>query len=221
MSEFQSAMDRIMARQREMTPEQIEAWNVHTREREAEEERRVQRQIAENIAITLRQMELPIKDLELAKSGQVKETEATRALAEGVTIVVLSGAPGCGKTTAAVCWLYDGATSQRSIGGIFVSAAKLSRWARYNEKEMDRLLETRRLVIDDLGAEYLDEKGAYMSLLDEVVNERYANKRTTVLTTNLDAAAFKLRYGERIADRIRESGKFVSVGGASMRRKAT
>lgn len=174
---------------------------------------------------------LPAKDVSLIRSAALQDTQATLALKDPETLTVLSGGPGCGKTTAAATWLWtqlaDRANWQGTsydatfYGGkmLFITAAKLSRWGRYDDEKMDKLLTCQRLVIDDLGAEYLDEKGAYLSLLDEVINERYANKRLTVLTTNLDAEKFKARYGERIADRVRESGKFVSVGAASMRRK--
>jgi DNA replication protein DnaC len=103
---------------------------------------------------------------------------------------------------------------------MFLSSARLSRWPKYDDGAMGRLLQTGRLVVDDMGVEFIDERGAYQSLLDEVINDRYANRRPTLLTTNLDAESFKARYGERIADRIRECGKFVSVGAASMRKKA-
>jgi DNA replication protein DnaC len=104
---------------------------------------------------------------------------------------------------------------------VWVTAAKLARWERYDEEAMNKLLRTPRLVIDDLGGEYLDKGGFYASLLDELINERQSSSRPTIMTTNLAAEAFKARYGERIVDRIREGGRFFECGNASLRRKQT
>lgn len=178
---------------------------------------------------------LPLKDIELAERGGARDTEATEALADPPLLLVLSGAAGCGKTSAAAIWLWRwvderirqeiAADPMRGVvpafGGraLFVTAARLSRWSRYDDAEMSKLLRVHRLVVDDLGAEFMDERGSYLCLLDEVINERYGNRLTTVMTTNLEAAEFKARYGERIADRIRESGRFVSLSNPSMRRR--
>lgn len=157
------------------------------------------------------EMGIPPKDSEKIRSGALSETDATRALAANDLIVCLSGNPGCGKTTAAGSALF------RARQGLFVKAARLSRWQRYDDSEMNKLLRAHVLVIDDLGTEFQDEKGNFMAILDEVIDVRYDHQRKTILTTNLDAEAFKARYGERIADRIRECGKFVSLDGKSMR----
>jgi DNA replication protein DnaC len=63
----------------------------------------------------------------------------------------------------------------------------------------------------------MDSKGAYLSLLDEVVNTRYERLRPTVLTTNIDAQRFRARYGERITDRLNERSGFVVLAGGSLR----
>lgn len=202
-------------------------WDAHDREiREwgASELKAAKRNAADEI-------QLPGKDLGMLRAGLVRQTFPVLALTESHVLVVLSGLPGCGKTTASSSWLwswvnddanwmFDGFAPRLRGSALFVSAAKLSRWSRYNDAEMEKLLKANRVVIDDLGAEFIDLKGSFMALFDELANERYANGRPTVMTTNLDAAAFKARYGERIADRIRECGRFVSIGGASLRRKA-
>jgi DNA replication protein DnaC len=172
-------------------------------------------------------------------AGSLEETEAIRAAVGTRDMLVLSGAPGCGKTVAAAlwatedvrkdeCWEYTdhlgnvyGHTGNRFKGQVvvWVTAAKLARWERYDQDEMAKLLKVGKLVIDDLGGEYLDKGGFYASLLDELINERQAGSRPTILTTNLDAAGFSTRYGERIVDRIREGGRFFACGNASLRRK--
>jgi hypothetical protein len=156
------------------------------------------------------------------------------------TILVLAGSKGVGKTVAAG-WVASqdpytwpqlpklmgpypsfsgpkGAMSWR-VGPLFRDAVALSRVNRYKPEEVDELVSAATLVVDDLGVEFNDQKGAFASLLDEVVNSRYGNKLKTCLTTNLTAADFKARFGERIADRIREAGTWFEQGGVSLRGK--
>jgi len=159
---------------------------------------------------TLAAMEIPSRLVDLFRSGPLRETEAMRAI-EKPRILVLSGNPGCGKTVAAANWLFLGRS------GLFVKSSRLARWDRYDDEAMNKLLRAPRLVVDDLGTEFQDAKGNFDAILDEIIDVRYDNKRPTVITTNLAAEAFKARYGERIADRIREAGRFVSLAEKSMR----
>jgi DNA replication protein DnaC len=102
---------------------------------------------------------------------------------------------------------------------MFMTAARLSRLSKFDDEMMGRVLRAVRLVIDDLAVEYADEKGFFRSLLDEVINERYGNRLPTLITTNLAADLFKERCGERITDRVREAGRFVSLDNPSLRRR--
>ena len=193
------------------------------------------------------QLPIPSRAKEVVLT-QMADTEATAAAAQaGADILVLSGSPGCGKTVAAALWVfhfiadparwafddkpvkppkkgeaYYGCGPARprftALSPIWLTAARLSRQDRYDEDSMSELLTTDRLVVDDLGGEYLDKNGFYMGLLDELVNEREANKRATIFTTNLNAKAFRDRYGERIYDRIKEGGRFIACGNVSMRK---
>lgn len=144
-------------------------------------------------------------------------TQAMAAVREPVELVVLSGAAGCGKTAAACWWLYNGKGGGRAP--VFMTAARLSRLSKFDDEAMGRILKAARLVIDDLAVEYADEKGFFRSLLDEVINERYGSRLPTLITTNITAADFKERCGERITDRVREAGRFVSLDNPSMRRR--
>ena len=150
----------------------------------------------------------------------VQDTQAIVMVKElqRAEIIVLSGAAGCGKTAAACWWLMQ-AKQRYANGPLFVTAQSLARVSRYDEDTIGRIFKAQQVAIDDLGAEYADEKGFFHSFLDEVINERYSNKLPTLITTNVEGEAFKVRYGERIADRIRESGQFVSLDNPSMRKR--
>jgi DNA replication protein DnaC len=187
------------------------------------------RRLAEEKTLLLRRMDLPRHVL--AQMPAQSSTIAMDAVAQPFGILVLSGDPGCGKTFAAVKWIVDyvnddshwpqpgSAMQLRGRQPVFVTAAALARWDRYEQEPMAKLLRAPRLAIDDLGAEYLDKNGFYAALLDEVLNERYAARVPTLLTTNLPVDEFKARYGERIAGRIRETGTFVACGGVDLRRR--
>jgi hypothetical protein len=167
------------------------------------------------------EMGLPAKDVRLVLGGHVVATGAVNALQrhehKKYALIILSGNPGCGKTTAATDWIIGGKDGTPAPGSLFVKAAALARWDCYDTEEMDRLLLAPKLVIDDLGAEYMDAKGRFLSVLTEVVDVRYDAGRPTVITTWLNAEDFKLRYRERIVDRMREVGLFMVLDGVSMR----
>jgi DNA replication protein DnaC len=174
---------------------------------------------------------VPAKDVELALDRTARTTEAMIAVGDFArsdkTILVLSGPRGLGKTTAAACWLVL-APRRKTYGEIrqpvFVDAPRLVRSSRYDTESMAGLELARALVVDDLGLEYDDKSGAARSLIDALMNARYARCLPTVITTNVpskdvgEKLGFISRYGERLADRIREAGTFVALRGESLRR---
>lgn len=127
-------------------------------------------------------------------------------------VLVLGGVAGCGKTVAAAWW-----ARQQRVAPQFVRASTFASSSRYDRETRDGWLKASALVLDDLGAEYLDTKGSLVTDLDELVDVFYGDRRPLVITTNLAKAAFKARYGERIVDRIRECGHWEAIGGQSLR----
>jgi DNA replication protein DnaC len=132
--------------------------------------------------------------------------------------LVLSGGVGTGKSIAAAAWLLETVRSLPS--GLrsrrWWKAFDLCRLGQFAD-ELGDLCRVRSLVIDDLGGEYADKSGSFATTLTWLVDARYEHNRRIVMTTNLEAAAFRARYGERIYDRLRECGAWVAVGGPSMR----
>ncbi len=121
--------------------------------------------------------------------------------------LVLSGPTGAGKTVAAG-WLVA------KLEGRMVTAHQISRMDKFSAEAMGPLEAASCLAIDDLGVEYLDPKGVYLSALDGLLNARYAALLRTVITTNLDGASFKKRYGARIYRRCaQEAASFQELGG--------
>jgi len=128
--------------------------------------------------------------------------------------LVLAGPKGCGKSTAAARYLWED-TAQRATGDSNLppvnkqrwwTAAKVSRVSSFND-ELEKLMKTNILVIDDLGVEYLDKGGHFNHRLDELLDYRYSNYKKTLITTNLNKKDFQARYGVRVTDRIRSGFK--------------
>jgi DNA replication protein DnaC len=137
------------------------------------------------------------------------------AFANGRYLVVLSGETGTGKTMASsLLAIWKGAR--------MVTAQRIIETNRFSG-ELDAIGAVPALVVDDLGTEYMDQKGEAEARWDGLFNRRYRMARMSkspfVVTCNLTAKDFKSRYGARVADRIVEVGKFIEVGGTSMRRK--
>lgn len=137
------------------------------------------------------------------------------ALAGDRYMLVLSGGVGVRKTGSA-CW----ALTQKP--GRYVKASRLSSLASSHADDerawYSSLFRCQVLVIDDLGGEYTDDKGYFVKLFNELMDERYERKLTTIVTTNLDGKRFLDAYGERLRDRIRERGRFVDIKGESVRK---
>lgn len=167
---------------------------------------------------------VPVKDqIAIADDTLDGRTASMKAVLDFVArpglmlMLVLAGPCGTGKSTAAG-WLVG---VWEHGDARFVTATALSRMSTYDAKVMAPIEGCSLLVIDDLGVEFADAKGFAMSTLDALINQRYADQLPTIMTTNLTADGFKARYGERLADRLRETGAFVWCGGASLRGKAS
>lgn len=102
-------------------------------------------------------------------------------------------------------------------GPMFVTAHRLSRTSRYDSETWEALETAPLLVVDDLGVEFLDGGGNLAGLIDGLLNERYADRWRTVITTNLALSHFEQRYGERVVDRLREAGRYFACTGSSLR----
>lgn len=131
----------------------------------------------------------------------------------GRGVITLAGGVGVGKTVAAVWWLAQRGGSAPA----FIRATSLEAAGRYDKAMRDVWTKASALVLDDLGSEYADSKGNSMVVLDEIVDLFNSERRPLIVTTNTTAAAFKERYGERIASRVRQGNGWRVVGGRDLR----
>lgn len=158
--------------------------------------------------------------------GELADTDAMRHARKFVylprKLLVLAGGVGVGKTTAAAWVALKGQDPRPG----FMRISELERRGRYDKKLDEWLRDKTSLVIDDVGAEVLDGKGVFRSLMDEVVDTFYSNRRTLVMTTNLrprrkDSAEqeqFLERYGDRVWSRLNQLGVWGDCGTRDLRK---
>jgi len=138
-------------------------------------------------------------------------------------LVLSSETFGNGKSHLAVGILrrfFDRWKSARTVR--FITQAEILRCIRrrYDDSRAEDVVQTLALVpflvIDDVGVSSggKDEKPA----LYEIISDRYADRRPTVMTTNHTPEEFRDMVGERMSSRLRESTyAWVTIHGSSYR----
>jgi chromosomal replication initiation ATPase DnaA len=167
----------------------------------------VQRRPAALAALDRLNLPITATDQRLLLDGKldpkVKALEAVASwLPSPVPWLMLLGSTGRGKTLAAG-W----ALVQR--GGRYVGARELERvaTARYGDEAelFSKLLETRLLVVDDIGRER--DAGNMTAALLDLVDERRKRGQKTIAIANIAKAAFLELYAdERLLSRLNEPG---------------
>lgn len=200
----------------------------------AEREKREESERFEKLRRSLAEQGAPVKDIERILDDELEDSKSFRACKRAIEaqklILILSGGEGGGKTTAAAWWLVQKRLPHRYLKtypALFVRAARLPRWPRFrvsgqagiDPPEWRELAYAEALVIDDLGVEYIDDKGAFMSMFDELIDIRYAGLLPTLITTNVPPEDLNKRYGARFSGRVAEVGALVGVPGESRRRR--
>lgn len=132
--------------------------------------------------------------------------------------IILAGGVGCGKTLYA-CYLAICVSLKTRTIPVYVNSYDFHNLCFENKHFQEEYLET-CMVVDDMGDEYFanNEKGWGLSQWNSFFNQRYQCKSATIITTNLLAEEFRVRYGARIFDRVTESGFWINHSGDSLRK---
>lgn len=98
-------------------------------------------------------------------------------------------------------------------------ARKLAMLCRIDNKRFQQICNLRMLAIDDLGTEPFEvvDFGNSMNPMSDLILERYDKRLFTIVTTNLTPEQLREKYGDRVADRIKEMMEKVVFKNASFR----
>jgi len=141
--------------------------------------------------------------------------------------IVLWGSPGVGKTHLAVAVLKS-IIVDKGLRGIFVDfrnflvdVKSTFESSESGSELIERVISSPLLVLDDVGAERVTDWAKDM--LSTIVNYRYTNSLTTILTTNLSFTSplydsFSSKFDERTESRIHEMCEIVEVSGNDRRK---
>jgi DNA replication protein DnaC len=228
LSSFRRLLERLEARKawEAANPELASEWNEALRE---DDERTRRREIEEAAA----RLDLDMPRILRGLGAQAVHAEATAfKLSDWPTLkaarrflaqprpppyptLFLAGPTATGKTQAAVFALADWARrhnwTERATGeerpqAIFAKAIEATSLNRFNGDgghALERFKRAPVLVLDDLGTQAATGPGA--SLLYEIIDARYGERRRTVVTTNLGAKELQRDYDERLLRRLRET----------------
>lgn len=164
-------------------------------------------------------------DTYVAKTDRQRRALAiTKRYAEtsGGGILVLCGKPGTGKTHLACA--IAAAFIERHQSALFATVTSAVRHVkdtyrrdsdRSESQAMKDLVSPSLLVLDEVGVQLGTEHE--MRILFEVVNERYADCRPTVLISNLDEAQLLGFVGARLMDRVKDGGAVIAFDWESHR----
>jgi DNA replication protein DnaC len=148
-------------------------------------------------------------------------TNVERELAAGRGLW-LEGGHGTGKTTLAMLVSQAAIDAGRTVAIYSVPRllAKIRETFDDDNRDylefLDRLTEVDLLHIDDVGAERTNDW--VIEQLYAIVNARYEEERSIVLTTNLGRDAMVDQIGARTVSRLEEMCEILPVGGTDLRR---
>lgn len=141
--------------------------------------------------------------------------------------LLLAGTCGNGKTTTmravqSVVKLLNNTYYNRSgqrIGNRLLEAKEITQLSD-KDGQLTVYKTVPVLFLDDLGREPTEvlKYGNVSSPITELLEYRYNQRLTTLVTTNLEPSEVRQKYGDRIADRFNEMFALVSYTGVSYRR---
>jgi len=138
--------------------------------------------------------------------------------------LLFTGKPGLGKTFLSASIARE--VSDRGFSVVYDTAVRIfadfeaQKFSRDPDDEAEdgvrRVLRCDLLILDDLGTEL--SSTVAQSFLYQIVNTRLAQKRSTVISTNLKPDELEKRYGEAVYSRLRGEYEFLPFYGDDIRK---
>lgn len=140
---------------------------------------------------------------------------------------VFAGPPGSGKTQAAVLMARAALDAQAGVAIENIGRAAMRVRADYGNREgeteahvVEKLSGVDFLVLDDVGAGEAGEGKLELRLLYFITEARQSARKSTVITTNLDAKGLREFLGARVANRLMPLEVFAFTHGRNFRTPA-
>ncbi|MCD8037134.1 MAG: ATP-binding protein [Clostridiales bacterium] len=137
--------------------------------------------------------------------------------------LLLMGKTGLGKTFLCNCIAQEVLNSGYTV--IYISAGRLfktlsdEQFNRSDDEEYssfyDDVLSVDLLIIDDLGTEF--STSLVSAQFFNIINERMANRRPTIISTNLTPDGIKEQYSDRVLSRITDEFELLRLTGKDIR----
>ena len=158
----------------------------------------------ERIALTFEVKQQLLLGLPLRRTASLVAVHRWLARADAPPIIVLSGAPGCGKSVAAASAFVDAQLSGRSRRWRSASALVRTFSGMFGGALHDQQLvaDAHMLVVEDVGTE--PDHARMSSALVEVLEQRGKDVQLhrTIITTNLREGDFATHYDARLISRL-------------------
>ena len=171
----------------------------------------------------------------VAAGGKRAAVDAAAGWLEGdpTRWMILCGPYGTGKTGLAVCLYkaivdrmiaqrgeYDALIRQPTRPAQFWRVPDLldrqkAAFGSDVRMPLDKAASAEFLVLDDVGAERGTEFAR--DVVAQLIQQRYQQRRRTLLTTNLNQSEMRVAFGERVFDRLRDDALVIVIAGNSLR----
>jgi DNA replication protein DnaC len=133
------------------------------------------------------------------------------------------GNNGRGKTATAVLIAMEARRNFASV--YFIQTEELREYVLSKEmfddnySVLDRVKEVDLLILDDLGKEHADQNAWSAKLIENVLRVRIANKRSTIITTNMKSKKMSEKYSNSMIQAMKESLYQIAFIGDNLRKE--
>ena len=138
--------------------------------------------------------------------------------------LLFTGTTGLGKTFLSSCIAKDLLDKGKTV--YYQTAFKIfdlleeyqfNKSTNFNKEDLNMLFDTDLLIIDDLGAEFINSytKSEFFN----IINSRILNNKKTIISTNFNMNELLSMYSERVASRIVENYEILDFFGDDIRIK--
>jgi len=141
-----------------------------------------------------------------------KYANSFEEVSQNGTSLVFCGTTGTGKTHLS-CAIANTVITRFNRSAVFLSVIRAIRqvketYSKSNDKTeqeaIDWFLNPDLLILDEVGVQFCTN--AEKVILFEIVNERYQNRKPTIIISNLTPQELEHYVGERVMDRMKDDG---------------